>query len=86
MTRRLVRLRRILLVVLAALVGLLAAIALAALLAARGSLPRLDGERRVAGLGVAVTVTRDSLGVPDVAAADRRDAALALGWLHAQDR
>lgn len=80
------RLRRILLIVLAALVGLVAAFALAALLAVRGSLPRLDGERQVAGLGAPVTVTRDSLGVPDVAAADRRDAALALGWLHAQDR
>ena len=52
----------------------------------RGSLPQLDGERRVAGLGAPVTITRDALGVPTVRAASRTDAARATGFLHAQDR
>ncbi len=48
--------------------------------------PRLDGERKLAGLSAAVTVTRDSLGVPDIQAANRADAARALGYLHGQER
>jgi penicillin amidase len=54
--------------------------------AVRASLPRLDGTERVAGLGAAVTVTRDALGVPTVRGRDRADVARALGFLHAQDR
>lgn len=50
------------------------------------SLPRLDGEMTVAGLAAPVTIERDALGVPTVRAANRRDAAFALGFLHAQDR
>jgi penicillin amidase len=52
----------------------------------RASLPRLDGTERLAGLGAAVTVTRDALGVPTVRGRDRADVARALGFLHAQDR
>jgi penicillin amidase len=52
----------------------------------RGSLPQLDGTRRLAGLGAEVRVERDELGVPTVHAATRVDAARALGFLHAQDR
>jgi penicillin amidase len=50
------------------------------------SLPQLDGEAMLPGLGAAVTVERDALGVPTVRAANRIDAARALGFLHAQDR
>ena len=80
------RLRRILLIVLAALVGLSAIAALSLTVALRGSLPRLDGRRVLPGAQAPVVVTRDSLGVPDIAAAGRSDAVRALGYLHAQDR
>jgi penicillin amidase len=80
------RLLRVLLVVLASLLGLALVAALGAVLLLRGSLPRLDGERELVGLDAVVTVTRDSLGVPDIQAASRADAARALGYLHAQDR
>ena len=50
------------------------------------SLPQLDGERRIAGLAAPVEVERDGLGVPTIRAANRVDAARALGFLHAQDR
>lgn len=52
----------------------------------RASLPRLDGELKLAGLSASVTIERDALGVPTIRAASRVDAARALGFLHAQDR
>src|SRR4051794_1914982 len=52
----------------------------------RTSLPRLDGERRIAGLAAPVEIERDDLGVPTIHAANRLDAARAPGFLHAQDR
>lgn len=71
-----------------------AALALAAALGAaawgygrlRASLPRLDGRMALPGLGAAVTVGRDALGVPVVSGATRLDVARATGFLHAQDR
>jgi penicillin amidase len=50
------------------------------------SLPLLDGQTSVPGLTAAVTVERDHLGVPTIRAANRSDAARALGFLHAQER
>src|SRR5262245_46825911 len=50
----------------------------------RASLPRLDGELKLAGLSAPVTVERDALGVPTIRAASRPDAARALGFLHGQ--
>jgi penicillin amidase len=50
------------------------------------SLPRLDGQRRLAGLAAPVTIERDDLGVPTIHAGSRLDAVRALGFLHAQDR
>ncbi len=50
------------------------------------SLPQLDGEARIPGMSAAVEVERDDLGVPTIHAANRLDAARALGFLHAQDR
>lgn len=50
------------------------------------SLPQLDGQRRIPGLAAPVEVERDDLGVPTIHAANRLDAARALGFLHAQDR
>lgn len=52
----------------------------------RGSLPQLDGTRRLAGLSAAVRVDRDAAGVPTIQAATRGDAARGLGFLHAQER
>ncbi|HEX7184386.1 MAG TPA: penicillin acylase family protein [Thermoanaerobaculia bacterium] len=82
-------LRRIalaLLVLLGLLVLILAAGALWVRSEVKASLPQLDGERAVAGLSAPVTVERDSLGVPTIRAASRRDAVRALGFLHAQER
>lgn len=52
----------------------------------RASLPQLDGERLVAGLGAQAQVARDAMGVVTVRADTRRDAALATGFVHAQER
>lgn len=52
----------------------------------RGGAPRLDGSLSLSSLRAPVSVSRDALGVPSIAAADRLDAMRALGFLHAQDR
>jgi penicillin amidase len=52
----------------------------------RQSLPRLEGEIPVAGLGAAVQILRDGYGVPHIFAQSERDAHFALGFVHAQDR
>jgi len=52
----------------------------------RASLPQLEGEREVAGLGAPVRVERDALGVPVVRGGSRLDVARATGFLHAQER
>jgi penicillin amidase len=51
-----------------------------------GSLPRLDGDVRLAGLSGPVAVTRDALGVPTIRGATREDVARATGFVHGQDR
>ncbi len=66
--------------------------ALPALSAAAGyywwsrGLPQLAGDLRLKGLGAEVRVIRDAHGVPHIFAADLKDAARTLGYLHAQDR
>ena len=52
----------------------------------RGSLPIRDGERQIKGLDSSVTVTTDRFGIPTITASTRRDAAMALGYVTAQDR
>ncbi len=52
----------------------------------RGSLPQLDGQHVLPGLGAPVQVARDSLGVPTITGVTRADVARATGFLHAQDR
>lgn len=52
----------------------------------QASLPRIDGEAAVAGLGAEVTIERDALGIPVIRAASREDLAFGLGYAHAQDR
>ena len=68
------------------LVGLVLAGAVGVWTTVRASLPDLDGERALAGLGGAVTVERDSAGVPTITGRDRADVARALGFVHAQER
>jgi len=70
----------------AALVLLIPALLLGAYLCLRGSLPRLDGAVRAAGLSAPVLVVRDSRGVPTIQARNRADLAFATGFVHAQDR
>ena len=72
-----------------ALLGLAAAL-LSAVLGAAGllwwSLPPSHATPRVPGLSAPVEVSLDRHGIPRIAAATERDAAAALGWLHARDR
>jgi penicillin amidase len=50
------------------------------------SLPQVDGSLVVAGLSSAVTVVRDSQGVPHISAATMEDLLFAQGYVTAQDR
>jgi penicillin G amidase len=52
----------------------------------RSSLPQTKGQLVLPGLAAEVTVTRDAHGIPTITAQNDRDAAYALGFLHAQDR
>ena len=52
----------------------------------RAALPPLDGTLRLPGLTAPVEVLRDPEGVPHIRAANQRDAFLAQGFVHAQDR
>lgn len=68
------------------LVLLLIVLAGGALVWMRTSLPTASGEVALPGLEAPVTVTRDSKGIPRIAAESEGDAAFALGFVHAQDR
>lgn len=52
----------------------------------RGSLPSLSGNRTIAGLKDRAQIVRDANAVPHIFANSYEDAALALGYAHAQDR
>ena len=52
----------------------------------RGSLPQVDGEIVVTGLGAPVTIVRDRWAIPHIEASSLLDASFALGFVHAQDR
>ncbi len=54
--------------------------------AVRAALPQVDGTINVAGLAQPVIVTRDSLGVPNIVAANVSDLFFAQGYITAQDR
>ena len=54
--------------------------------AVRASLPQRDGTVRLAGLTAPVIVTYDSLGVPNISAANLPDLFFAQGYVTAQDR
>jgi penicillin G amidase len=65
---------------------LVALLALAAGIYVWKSLPQLDGERSVAGLRGPVSVHRDSSDVTHIEATNPRDAWMAMGYVHAQER
>jgi penicillin amidase len=50
------------------------------------SLPSYEAAGTLAGLDAAVTIVRDRHAVPHIFASDAHDAAMALGYVHAQDR
>jgi penicillin amidase len=50
------------------------------------SLPDASEEASIPGLSAPVAITLDGDGIPRIAAQSERDAAMALGWLHARDR
>ncbi len=54
--------------------------------AVRAALPQEDRTIRVAGLSQPVTVTRDSLGIPTITAANLNDLFFAQGYITAQER
>ena len=67
------------------------ALALLALLLAVGScswfaLPSYDGAEEVPGLDATVEIVRDAHAIPHIYASSPRDAAFAMGYVHAQDR
>ena len=81
--------RRLIRVAILVMAALLLAAAVGAMWARgqlQGSLPQLDGERRLPGLTAPLEVTRDGLGIPTVRGVTRVDVARATGFLHAQDR
>jgi len=50
------------------------------------NLPPREGRFDLPGLSARVTVAEGEFGIPHITAATERDAAMALGWLHARDR
>ena len=52
----------------------------------RLSLPKVEGELRLAGLSAQVEVQRDRYGIPHIYARSLEDAVFGLGFVHAQDR
>ena len=51
-----------------------------------GSRPQADGSVQVPGISAPVTIARDAAGIPTITAANRRDLAYALGFVHGQER
>src|SRR5258708_28734784 len=65
---------------------LLALVAASYHLIFRRPLPRTRGTIAIDGPGAPLEIRRDRWGVPQIVAVDRRDAAFAMGFVHAQDR
>jgi penicillin amidase len=71
---------------LAAIVALLALLAAFAWAAMHRSVPALDGDLRLPGLGAPLAIERDALGTAVLRGANRLDVARGLGFVHAQER
>jgi len=52
----------------------------------RGSLPQLEGEKRLSGLTAPVIIERDAKGTVTIDASNDLDMARALGFIHAKER
>src|SRR3974390_2793925 len=68
------------------LIVLLAAVLAGGFIYLRQSLPKTEGEVRLAGLAGAVDILRDRYGIPHIFAGSLADACFGLGYVHAQDR
>jgi penicillin amidase len=68
------------------IVLLLAIVVAAALLWLATTAPKPNTTLRLAGLTAPVSIDRDALGIPTITAANERDAAFAIGFLHAEER
>jgi len=80
------RTRTALAIVLGGAVVLALAGAAAVFVLLRGSLPTLDGDERLSGLGAPAWLERDSLGIAVIRAESVLDGHRALGFAHGQDR
>jgi len=78
--------KRVLARVFGALALLIVALVVAGWLLLRASLPDLQGEVVVAGIDDAVTIQRDTDGIPVITASTRGDLAFGTGFAHGQDR
>lgn len=78
--------KRILVRIIAAVAVLVGILGIGVWLTLRASLPQLEGELAVAGLGATATIARDADGIPVIRAASRADLAFATGFAHGQDR
>ncbi|MGB5331574.1 MAG: penicillin acylase family protein [Woeseiaceae bacterium] len=78
--------KRLLLRAVAGAFLLVVAVGIVAILILRASLPDLDGEIAVAGLGASASIARDSNGIPVITGSNRPDLAFATGFAHGQDR
>jgi len=78
--------RRVVLIVLGGLLVIAITVAGGGYLWLRGSLPKIDGEIRIAALEEPVTVRRNSDGMVRIQAANELDLYRALGLVHAQER
>lgn len=65
---------------------LVACVLLAGGVALWRTIPAKDMELRIAGLAAPVTITLDDAAIPRIRARSERDAAIALGFVHARDR
>ncbi len=77
---------RLMLKAVAAIVLVVACFAAAAYLAARRSLPVVNGTIAIAGLAAPIDIIRDADAIPHIFAATKLDALFGLGYVHAQDR
>lgn len=68
------------------LAALVVVCAIAGFVFLRASLPQIAGTLALPGLEQPVRVVRDAYGIPSITAENRHDLAMALGFVHAQDR
>ena len=86
MARKRKRILKATLCLLLILVLILVGVGIFSIIKLRASLPIRDGELQIKGLDRPVTVATDRFGIPTITASTRRDAALTLGYVAAQDR